>query len=542
MEWFDMSPRQRQLYINAYKCLYDAGMYPALWTLHSSGPTGTGYPSPFHYGHDHGSGFFYWHRVYSLRFEAMVRQCAANQNITELRCFVGAYWDSPAMLLAGDTTADRVERIRSTFFTDAQSSDGYCIGIGRRTNQCDNTHPLNFLAGPAPNCFTRGPDTDDPPSWEASDLQYGVIASATNMQGLVQIIGKHFAMHPYVGGIFGGVDSSRDGLFFLHHNYYDMLWELWKSCKGKTTWASASYAERWFANNPSNDYNPDGPMQGFNAYPQDVWDNQNLVVRLDTNPPTTTTVSVVYSSSSLTRAQASGIYNCPASIDKYFRASIPLSAAPVSAIQLGEKIALLQKGAGTKLVSPSLPVNVPPHLWSAGNKDLHPESHTEWREHLRRLSGASHRAFDRHVNVLAHTWRAPRSAFGRAAWLETVHQEQPIMKDVGQQCRELAKTAAQTPGVTPGQAALIGLDCECERTDAGSLGNLPSEFVALMRIQDLCLQGGCNPLCPLIQGSVHGKRESEDEDNTTISDNDTGTTGPGASGLIARLSQRLRGN
>jgi len=537
MEWFDMTPKQRQLYLDGWQCLFDADLYSELWTYHSSGATGTDYPSPFFFGHSHGSGFFYWHRTFSLKFEDMVRQCSIMLNRPQLRCFVGAYWDSASMLLAANNDVDRIDYMRSAFFTDEKDPDGYNIGIGKRTDKYDATHPFNYLAGSyPPDYWQRGADSNSSALWPGSDVQWGVISTSTTMQSLLGLVTPHFAMHPYVGGAFGGVESARDPLFFLHHNYYDMLWEMWKICRGKTTWASSSLSETWFANDRSKDYSPDGPIPGFPAYPVDVYDNMNLLVRQSDG--STRNTAVVYSSSSYSRASGSGVITCPNALGQYFKASIPTTAV-TNAIGLAQKRSFVESGGrlGPK-TRKSVAVEVPPpHLWHVGNRDLHPEHYSEWREHLRRLAGGGHTADDRHVNILAHTWRSRKSYLGRALWLQTVHQDQPTMtKDIGQQCRELIKTLLEDDTVKKGDAFLAGLDCECEKTNGNAQGALPPETVRAFKIASLCQYDGCRVSpCAFYTSLVHGRPE----DNGV---NDPSYISTGAQTVINRLNLRIQGN
>ncbi|KAJ0403322.1 hypothetical protein P43SY_009356 [Pythium insidiosum] len=240
--WDDYSRSEKSTYLSAVATAMTRGFHQKFVEMHIEF---------FSEQQAHGNCMFiYWHRMYLLGYENMLRSLAPR-----FQCVTLPYWNHPAAHAAqtarrcgsiegcarivrefgGSTTGKTGAQLGAANFNALRI---YNVSVAPRGNgRCVTTGVAAYFCGnntPCARCIVRGTPRAYRYPTEASlgSLNEQVFttagwrAFASGVEG-----GVHNLMHSLMGGIMGFLQSPIDPLFFSHHSFIDLLQAVYLKCQ-----------------------------------------------------------------------------------------------------------------------------------------------------------------------------------------------------------------------------------------------------------------------------------------------------------------------
>ncbi|KAF0688187.1 Aste57867_20192 [Aphanomyces stellatus] len=234
--WYALSPQDKDMFFSALELAMDRGTYQKFVLIHTE---------MMNFREAHGTcAFLFWHRVFLLGFENMLRDLGPR-----FRCLTLPYWDyvqdySAMKTLQNCSTLETCSSIITEWggSTTGKKTTKSIFGYDYTALKCVTARPLNHLCEVAgasdadcDHCVPRG-------DWWQLDMPFeisfesikGQVFSSTNIRNMSAELesSPHNFLHAVLTGpmVDPGV-SPIEPFFFLLHTSIDMLHTVFYHCK-----------------------------------------------------------------------------------------------------------------------------------------------------------------------------------------------------------------------------------------------------------------------------------------------------------------------
>jgi len=228
--WQDISHDERQLYVDAFKDLADAGITQQFTQAHLD------------FSEHSNDRSLPWHRHFVWLMETAIRSLG-----TEYECFAMPYWDWTREPTPKEVGEDGL----TLFITSVESllggdSDGQCLS--------DAVWGEGHYDPYTGDCLRR--DIDYPEETLACTFH-----TAASMMEMVDFTDEYGTFRAYLEGTphalphvcIGGDDNTHmatfsfpdDPISYLHHSFLDMIWALWQDCNDYDGSGVSSFSDEY---------------------------------------------------------------------------------------------------------------------------------------------------------------------------------------------------------------------------------------------------------------------------------------------------------